>query len=91
MTRTIVGVDIAKNVMQVHWGDPETGEIVNRPIKRAVFLEYFANRSPCLVGMASCNASQHWARRLIDMGHQVKLMPVKFVKHSTSVFTPTKN
>lgn len=80
MTHTIVGVDIAKNVMQVHWVDPETGEIVNRPIKRAAFLEYFANRKPCLIGMESCSGSQHWARRLIEMGHQVKLMPAKFVK-----------
>lgn len=80
MTHTIVGVDIAKSVMQVHWVDPETGEIVNRPVKRAVFLEYFANRKPCLIGMESCSGSQHWARRLIEMGHHVKLMPAKFVK-----------
>jgi transposase len=80
MTHTIVGVDIAKNVMQVHWVDPDSGEIVNKPIKRAVFLEYFANRSPCLIGMESCGGSQHWARRLIEMGHRVKLMPAKFVK-----------
>ncbi|MDR6500070.1 IS110 family transposase [Burkholderia ambifaria] len=80
MTHTIVGVDIAKSVMQVHWVDPETGEIVNRPVKRAAFLEYFANRSPCLIGMESCSGSQHWARRLIEMGHRVKLMPAKFVK-----------
>jgi hypothetical protein len=79
MTHTIVGVDIAKNVMQVHWVDPDSGEIVNKPIKRAVFLEYFANRSPCLIGMESCGGSQHWARRLIEMGHRVKLMPAKFV------------
>jgi transposase len=70
MTHTIVGVDIAKNVMQVHWVDQETGEIVNRP----------ANRNACLIGMESCSGSQHWARRLIEMGHQVKLMPAKFVK-----------
>jgi hypothetical protein len=80
MTHTIVGVDIAKNVMQVHWVDQETGEIVNRPVKRAAFLEYFANRNACLIGMESCSGSQHWARRLIEMGHQVKLMPAKFVK-----------
>ena len=80
MTHTIVGVDIAKSVMQIHWVDPETGEVVNRPLKRAAFLEYFANRSPCLVGMESCGGSQHWAPRLIEMGHQVKLMPAKFVK-----------
>src|SRR5476649_908589 len=80
MTHTIVGVDIAKNVMQVHWVDQETGEIVNRPVERAAFLEYFANRNACLIGMESCSGSQHWARRLIEMGHQVKLMPAKFVK-----------
>jgi hypothetical protein len=80
MKHTIVGVDIAKNVMQVHWVDPDSGEIVNKPIKRAVFLDYFANRPPCLIGMESCGGSQHWARRLIEMGHQLKLIPAKFVK-----------
>ena len=90
MTHTIVGVDIAKSVMQVHWVDPETGEIVNRPVKRAAFLEYFANRRPCLVGMESCSGSQHWARRLIEMGHRVKLMPAKFLsRHSTSATKTT--
>jgi Transposase and inactivated derivatives len=80
MTHTIVAVDIAKSMMQIHWVDPETGEVVNKALKRAAFLEYFANRGPCLVGMESCGGSQHWARRLIEMGHQVKLMPAKFVK-----------
>ena len=80
MTHTAVGVDIAKNVMQVHWVDPQTGEVVNKPIKRAAFLEYFVNRPPCLIGMESCSGSQHWARQLVKMGHQVKLMPAKFVK-----------
>lgn len=41
MRHTIVGVDIAKNVMQIHWVDADSGEIVNKPIKRAAFLEYF--------------------------------------------------
>ncbi len=73
MADTIVGVDIAKNVMQVHWVNPGTGEIVNRAIKRTAFLEYFANREKCLVGMEACSGSQHWARRLIEMGHQVEV------------------
>src|SRR5471030_450461 len=80
MKHTIVGVDIAKNVMQMHWVDPDTGEVVHKPIKRAAFLEHFANRSPCLIGMEACGGAQHWARRLIEMGHEVKLMPAKFVK-----------
>jgi len=80
MNYTIVGADIAKNVMQLHWVDPDTGEIINKPIKRAAFLEHFANRAPCLIGMEVCGGAQHWARRLMEMGHQVKLIPAKFAK-----------
>jgi transposase len=58
MKHTFVGVDIAKNVMQIHRVDADSGEIVNKPIKRAAFLEYFSNRAPCLVGMESCGGSQ---------------------------------
>jgi transposase len=80
MKHPTVGVDIAKSVMQIHYIDAETGEIVNKPLKRGAFLEHFANRSPCLIGMEACGGSPHWARRLTAMGHQVKLMPAKFVK-----------
>ncbi|WP_105132018.1 IS110 family transposase [Burkholderia sp. BE12] len=80
MKHMAVGADIAKNVMQLHYIDAETGEIVNKPVKRAVFLEHFANRAPCLIGMEACGGSQYWARKLTAMGHEVKLMPGKFVK-----------
>jgi transposase len=80
MKYTTVGVDIAKNVFQLHWMDAGTGEIVNKQLKRGGFLEHFANREPCLIGMEACGGAQHWARRLMEMGHQVKLMPAKFVK-----------
>ena len=80
MDITTVGADIAKNVIQLHYIDAETGEIANKPVKRTAFLEHFANRSACLIGMEACGGSQHWARKLTAMGHQVKLMPAKFVK-----------
>jgi transposase len=80
MNRTAVGVDIAKNVFQVHYVDQETGEIVNKPIRRAKFLEHFANRAPCVIGMEACGGAHHWARQLTKMGHEVKLMPAEFVK-----------
>lgn len=80
MNYTTVGADIAKNVMQLYWVDPDTGEVINKAIKRAAFLEHFANRAPCLVGMEACGGAQHWARRLLEMGHQVKLIPAKFAK-----------
>jgi transposase len=80
MNATPVGVDLAKSVFQVHYIDQETGEIVNRQIKRAQFLEHFANRAQCLIGMEACGSAHHWARQLIQMGHLVKLMPARFVK-----------
>lgn len=80
MNFTVFGVDVAKRVFQVHSVDCETGEITSKQIKRAGFLEYFANRAPSLIGMEACGGAQHWARRLAEMGHQVKLMPGKAVK-----------
>ncbi len=60
--------------------DPQTGEVISRQIRRGAFLEHFANRTPCLIGMEACGGAQHWARRLGEMGHQVRLMPGKAVK-----------
>ena len=79
-TKNVVGVDTANQVFQVHWVDTETGEIFSKQIKRAKFLEHFSNMTPCLIGMEACGGSQHWARRLQEMGHEVKLMPGKAVK-----------
>jgi transposase len=80
MKLTPVGIDIAKLIFQVHYVDEETGEIVNKPIKRAKFLEFFANRTACLIGMEACGGAHHWARQLKKMGHEVRLMPAEFVK-----------
>ncbi len=80
MNWTAVGVDIAKNVFQVHYVDQVTGEIVNKPIKRAQFLEHFANRAPCLIGMEACSGAHPWARQLVKMGHEVRLIPAEFAK-----------
>lgn len=80
MNSTAYGVDTAKNVFQVYSVNPATGEILNKQIKRAKFLEYFVNKPPCLVGMEACGGSQHWARTLQAMGHEVKVMSGKAVK-----------
>ena len=77
---TPVGIDLAKNIFQIHYLDKETGEIVNKSVKRAAFLEYFVNKGPFLIGMEACGGSQHWARQLIQMGHQVKIIQGRFVK-----------
>jgi transposase len=80
MNRIVVGVDIAKRVFQLHWVEPETGEIVALQLKREKFLEHFANRSRCLIGMEACGGSQHWARSLQKLGHEVKLLSGRMVK-----------
>ena len=59
INRTVVGVDTAKRVFQLHWSDMETGEIVDLRLTRVRFLEHFANRAPCLIGMEAYGGSQH--------------------------------
>lgn len=78
--KTVVGVDSAKRVFQLHWVEMQTGEIVSEQLKREKFLEHFAKRAPCLIGMEACGGSQHWARKLVALGHEVKLLPAKMVK-----------
>jgi len=77
---TVVGVDTAKRVFQLHWIDWETGEIVDLKLSRAKFLVHFADRAPCLVAMEACGGSHHWARRLREFGHEVRLLPAKAVR-----------
>ena len=64
----------------LHWVDVETGEVVDLRLTRAKFMEHFANRAPCLVGMEACGGAQHWARRLLELGHDVRLLPAKIVR-----------
>lgn len=55
----VIGLDIAKNVFQLHTVDMSTGEIVNVQLKRAKVLGYFANRVPCLIGIEACGGAHH--------------------------------
>ncbi len=79
-SKTLVGIDVAKRVFQLHWLDAETGKTVSVQLKRERFLEHFADRAPCLIGMEACGGAQHWARQRVAMGHEVKLMPAKVVR-----------
>lgn len=80
MKYTPVGVDIAKHLIQVHFIDENTGEVVDKQLRGRDFLEYFSNREPCLIGMEACGGSQHWARELTKLGHKVRLLQARFVK-----------
>lgn len=78
--KAVVGVNMAKSVFQIYTVEQETGEVINEPFKRTQFLQWFANRASCLVGMEACGGSQHWARQVPKLGHEVKLMSGKMVK-----------
>ena len=76
----VIGLDIAKNVFQLHSVDAATGEIQRRQLKRPKVAEFFANRQPSLVAIEACGGAHHWARTLLAMGHKVKLLPAKHVR-----------
>src|SRR5205809_6854676 len=75
-----IGLDIAKNVFQVHGIDAVEKVIVRKQLRRGQIIAFFEALAPCLVGMEACATSHHWARELTKLGHEVRLMPAKDVK-----------
>jgi transposase len=80
MKITTAGIDLAKNVIQVHGVDERGKAALKKPLKRAQVLPFFANLTPCLIGMEACGSAHFWARKLEALGHTVKLMAPQFVK-----------
>jgi transposase len=80
MKITVVGIDLAKNVFQIHGIDERGKTSLKKQLKRDQVASFFANLPPCLVGMEACGSAHHWARKLGEFGHTVKLMPPQFVK-----------
>jgi transposase len=76
----VVGLDLAKNVFQVHGIAAGGKVIVRRQLRRAQVLGFFQGLPGCLVGMEACASAHHWARALIALGHEVRLMPPAYVK-----------
>ena len=75
-----VGLDIAKTVFQVHGVDAGGQVLVRKRLTRGQVLAFFEKLAPCLVGIEACSSSHYWARELIARGHEVRLMPVQYVK-----------
>src|SRR5215469_5373002 len=80
MTPIRIGLDIAKNVFQVHGVDDNGTVVIRKRLRRPDMLGFFASLPPCLIGIEACSASHHWARELIRLGHEVRLMPARYVK-----------
>lgn len=80
MKITTVGIDLAKNVFQVH-GVNECGKtMLKKQLKREQMMLFFTNLPPCLIGMEACGSAHYWANQLQRVGHIVKLMAPQFVK-----------
>lgn len=75
-----IGLDLAKNVFQVHGVDTAGRVVVRRQLRRSAVEKFFAELSPCTVGMEACGSAHHWARVIGSYGHQVRLMPPAYVK-----------
>ena len=75
-----IGLDIAKQVFQIHGVDRFEKVLVRKQLRRAQVLDYFKGIAPCLIGIEACGSSHYWARELSQLGHHVKLIPAQFVK-----------
>lgn len=77
---SMIGLDLAKGVFQVHGVDAAGEAVVRRQLRRGQVLGFFAKLPPCLVGMEACASSHYWARELARLGHEVRLLPPAYVK-----------
>ena len=75
MQVTPVGLDLAKHVFQAHAVDASGQIVVRKALRRSQMLPFFTRLPPCLVGMEACGTSHHWARELMRLCHEVRLMP----------------
>src|SRR6202165_3401898 len=80
MQITTIGLDIAKNVFQVHGINAAEKVVVRKQLRRGQVMKFFAALPPCLIGMEACASAHYWARELTKLGHEVRLMPAKDVK-----------
>ena len=77
---TTIGLDLAKNIFQVHGVDATDRVVLRKRLRRGQVLAFFAGLPPCLVGMEACATAHYWARELRALGQEVRLMPPQYVK-----------
>ena len=77
---TIIGLDLAKTVFQVHGVSADGTAVLRRQLRRSQVLAFFSRLETCLIGMEACSGAHYWARELAALGHEVRLMPAAYVK-----------
>lgn len=80
MKVTTIGIDVAKSVFQVHGVEEHGTVVLRRQLRRSQLVLFFSRLEPCLIGMEACASSHYWARKLMALGHTVRLMAPQFVK-----------
>lgn len=78
---TVVGLDIAKNIFQVHGVNAAGACVVAKAVRRGRLLHFFSSLPPCLIGIEACGSAHHWARSLIGRGHRVKRLLPRRAQH----------
>ncbi|MFV2089995.1 MAG: IS110 family transposase [Pseudomonadales bacterium] len=77
---SVIGLDLAKSVFQIHGIDAEGEIVVRKQLRRSQLRQYFARLAPCLIGMEACGGAHYWSRELTRLGHSVRLIAPAFVK-----------
>lgn len=80
MQVSTIGIDLAKNVFQVHGVDAAGKVVITKKLRRSQVRVMFENLPPCVVGMEACATAHHWGRELEALGHDVRVMPASYVK-----------
>jgi len=80
MIITTIGIDLAKNVFQIHGVDAHGNAVLRKKLDRSKMAAFFIRLQPCLIGMEACGSAHYWGRKLSAMGHTVKVMAPQFVK-----------
>lgn len=80
MEVSIIGLDLAKTIFQVHGADASGAVVLRKQLRRNKLLEFFARQSPCLVAMEACGGAHYWAREISQLGHNVRLIAPQYVK-----------
>ncbi len=70
MKITTIGIDLAKEVFQIHGVDMHGKAVLRKRLRRSEMVRFFVNLEPCLIGVEACGSSHHWARKLGEFGQR---------------------
>ena len=76
----VIGIDLAKNVFQIHGTDAKGKCVLKKRLARAKLIEFVAQLPPCIIGIEACTGAHYWGRLFNQMGHTTKMMAPHFVK-----------